>query len=136
MLSVCRPAFAYSTNGDGIYPALFADEDELRALWRRPDIRRKLLKELEEKSYGVEQLAEISKLIETENSHLHDVLAYIAFDQTPVTRAERVESHREAIRRGRDYRQQEFLRFILDHYVTPGEIRAVFVEFQQRLYRG
>ena len=104
----------------GDLPALFADEDELRALWRRPDTRSKLLEELEERGYGMEQLAEISKLIEAENSDLYDVLAYIAFDQIPVTRAERVDSHREAIFRGRDYPQHEFLRFILDHYVARG----------------
>ncbi|MBG12012.1 MAG: restriction endonuclease subunit R [Alcanivorax sp.] len=149
----------------GDLPELFADEDELRALWRRPDTRRQLLEGLEEKGYGMEQLAEVGKLIEAENSDLYDVLAYIAFNHTPITRAERVDSHREAILQGRNYRQQEFLRFILDHYIargvgelstdklprlvglkyhsvndavpalgTPGEIRAVFVEFQQHLY--
>tara|TARA_A100001391_G_scaffold67203_2_gene42953 strand:- start:24994 stop:27396 length:2403 start_codon:yes stop_codon:yes gene_type:complete len=149
----------------GDLPELFADEDQLRDLWRWPDTRRQLLNGLEEKGYGMEQLAEVGKLIEAENSDLYDVLAYIAFNHTPITRAERVDSHREAILQGRNYRQQEFLRFILDHYIargvgelstdklpqlvglkyhslndarpvlgTPGEIRAVFVEFQQHLY--
>jgi len=104
----------------GELPALFADEDELRAVWGRPDTRRKLLEGLEEKGYGVEQLAEVGKLIEAENSDLYDVLAYIAFNQPPVTRAERVDSHREAIFHGHDYRQQDFLRFVLDHYVARG----------------
>nr|WP_163500910.1 DEAD/DEAH box helicase family protein [Halomonas socia] len=149
----------------GELPALFADEDELRSVWGRPDTRRKLLEGLEEKGYGVEQLAEVGKLIEAENSDLYDVLAYIAFNLAPVTRAERVDSHREAIFQGHDYRQQEFLRFVLDHYVArgvgelstdklpqlielkyhslgdavrelgpAGQIREVFVEFQQHLY--
>jgi type I restriction enzyme R subunit len=104
----------------GELPALFADEEELRAVWGRPDTRRRLLEGLEEKGYGVEQLAEVGKLIEAENSDLYDVLAYIAFNQAPVTRAERVDSHREAIFQGHDYRQQEFLRFVLDHYVARG----------------
>jgi type I restriction enzyme R subunit len=89
-------------------------------VWGRPDTRRRLLEGLEEKGYGVEQLAEVGKLIEAENSDLYDVLAYIAFNQAPVTRAERVDSHREAIFQGHDYRQQEFLRFVLDHYVARG----------------
>ena len=104
----------------GELPALFADEDELRAVWGRPDTRRKLLEGLEEKGYGMEQLAEVGKLIEAENSDLYDVLAYIAFNQAPVTRAERVDSHREAIFQGHDYPQQDFLRFVLDHYVARG----------------
>lgn len=104
----------------GELPALFADEDELRAVWGRPDTRRKLLAGLEEKGYGMEQLAEVGKLIEAENSDLYDVLAYIAFNQAPVTRAERVDSHREAIFQDHDYPQQDFLRFVLDHYVARG----------------
>lgn len=104
----------------GDLPGLFADEDELRRLWGWPDTRRKLLEGLEEKGYGMEQLAEVGKLIEAENSDLYDVLAYIAFNETPITRAERVDSHREAILKDRDYAQQEFLRFILDHYVARG----------------
>ncbi|SDY57434.1 type I restriction enzyme, R subunit [Nitrosomonas halophila] len=149
----------------GELPALFRDEDELRRLWGRPDTRSKLLEGLEEKGYGVQQLAEVGKLIEAEHSDLYDVLAYIAFNQAPVTRAERAASHREAILRGHDCQQQEFLRFVLYHYVArgvgeldtdklpklialkyhslndavqelgpAGNIREVFVEFQQHLY--
>ncbi|MDZ7753421.1 MAG: DEAD/DEAH box helicase family protein [Gammaproteobacteria bacterium] len=104
----------------GDMPALFRNEDQLRALWCRPDTRRKLLEGLEEKGYGGEQLAEVGRLIEAENSDLYDVLAYIAFNLAPVTRAERVASHRERILQGHDYRQREFLGFVLDHYVARG----------------
>lgn len=104
----------------GDLPALFKDEDELRTLWGRPDTRKKLLEGLEDKGYGIEPLAEVSKLIDAEHSDLYDVLAYIAFNLAPVTRATRVESHLNAVLRGQDYRQQEFLRFVLDHYVARG----------------
>jgi type I restriction enzyme R subunit len=104
----------------GDLPELFRDEDELRALWSRPDTRKALLEGLAEKGYGMEQLREIGKLIEAENSDLYDVLAYIAFALPPVSRAERVETHRPEIFRGYDYRQQEFLNFVLDHYVARG----------------
>ncbi len=104
----------------GDLPELFQDEDELRRLWSRPDTRKSLLEGLEEKGYGTQQLAEVGKLIEAENSDLYDVLAYIAFNLAPVTRAERVDAHKERIFQGHDYRQQEFLRFVLDHYVTQG----------------
>lgn len=104
----------------GDLPELFKDEDELRALWGRPDTRKALLEGLEEKGYGTEQLAEVGKLIEAENSDLYDVLAYIAFNMAPVTRAERVASHQDRIFQDHDDRQQEFLRFVLDHYVARG----------------
>jgi len=104
----------------GDLPELFRDEDQLRALWGRPDTRKALLQGLEEKGYGVEQLVEVGRLIEAQNSDLYDVLAYIAFNQAPVSRAERVDSHRDRIFQGLDYRQREFLRFVLDHYVARG----------------
>ena len=104
----------------GDLPDLFKDEDELRALWSRPDTRKGLLDGLAEKGYGTEQLREIGKLIEAENSDLYDVLAYIAFALPPVTRAERVETHRPQIFSGYDFRQQEFLNFVLRHYVARG----------------
>ena len=43
----------------GELPALFKDEDELRALWSQPDTRKALLNSLAEKGYGREQLREI-----------------------------------------------------------------------------
>ena len=104
----------------GELPTLFKDEDERRAIWGRPDTRNKLLKGLKEKAYGTEQLTEVSTLIQAENSDLYNVLAHIAFNQAPVTRADRVSSHAEAIFTGLDYRQQKFLRFVLDHYVARG----------------
>ncbi|MFO8155670.1 MAG: type I restriction-modification enzyme R subunit C-terminal domain-containing protein, partial [Thiohalospira sp.] len=104
----------------GDLPELFKDEDELRRLWGRPDTREKLLEGLEEKGYGTQQLAEVGKLIEAENSDLYDVLAYIAFNMAPVTRAERVDAHKARILHGHDYRQREFLSFVLDHYVARG----------------
>ena len=75
--------------------ALFKDEDELRALWSVPDTRKALLEGLGEKGFGDEQLAEISRMIDAEKSDLFDVLAYIAFALAPITREERVETHRE-----------------------------------------
>jgi type I restriction enzyme R subunit len=104
----------------GELPPLFKDEDELRALWSRPDTRKALLEGLAEKGYGMEQLAEVGKIIEAENSDLYDVLAYIAFDLPPITRAERVEAHRNDIFHNSEYKLHEFLSFVLGHYVARG----------------
>ena len=104
----------------GELPELFRDEDQLRELWGNPDTRKALLAGLEEKGFGAEQLRDIGRMVDAENSDLYDVLAYIAFALAPVTRAERVESHRERVMQGLDYTQREFLGFVLDHYVQRG----------------
>lgn len=99
---------------------LFKNEDELRELWSRPDTRKALLNGLEEKGYGADPLRAIGKMIEAENSDLYDVLAYIAYAQPPVSRAERVDTHKELIFSRYDFRQQDFLRFVLGHYIERG----------------
>lgn len=149
----------------GDLPDWFSDEDKLREIWSKPDTRKKLLEGLEEKGYSLEQLKEIGKMIDAEKSDIYDVLAFIAFNLTPITRSERVEAHKEQIYGDLDYRQHEFLEFILEHYVERGvteldpdklpqlielkyhtvrdavrelgpvgEIRELFVGFQERLY--
>ena len=99
---------------------MFQDEDELRNLWSNPDTRKKLLARLEEKGCGASQLNEIRKHIQAENSDLYDVLAYIAFALPVISRTERVENSRPAIFRFCSERENEFLAFILDHYIAQG----------------
>ena len=104
----------------GELPELFKDEDELRALWGRPDTRRALLEGLAEKGYGDEQLTAIRGMIEAEHSDLYDVLAYIAFALAPISRAERVSTRKSRIFTLYDAKQQEFLDFVLAQYVKEG----------------
>jgi type I restriction enzyme R subunit len=104
----------------GELPALFKDEDELRALWSQPDTRRALLDSLAEKGFGGEQLREIERLIDAEKSDLYDVLAYIAFALAPITRQERVDSSRTEIFALYDQKLQAFLDFVLHQYVREG----------------
>jgi type I restriction enzyme R subunit len=104
----------------GQLPQLFKDEAELRALWGRPDTRKALLNALEERGFGGEQLKEVSRLIDAENSDLFDVLAYIAYSRAPVTRAERVATHRPQILQRYEPKLQEFLDFVLTQYVGHG----------------
>jgi type I restriction enzyme R subunit len=149
----------------GQLPELFKDEDELRAIWSKPDTRKRLLQGLEEKGFGGEQLTEVSRMIDAEDSDLFDVLAYIAFALAPVSRSERVDKRRDHIFSKYSSKKQQFLDFVLTHYVASGvseldqeklpdlltlrynsvsdavaelgsvgEIRDVFVGFQERLY--
>ncbi len=104
----------------GELPALFKDEDELRKLWSEPDTRKALLDNLSEKGYGREQLREIERMIDAEKSDLYDVLAYIAFAQSPITRQERADASRPFITAQYDAKLQAFLDFVLSQYVREG----------------
>ena len=104
----------------GELPGLFKDEDELRALWGRPDTRQALLEGLAEKGCGDEELTAIRGMIDAEHSDLYDVLAYIAFALAPISRAERVSTRKSRIFILYDAKQQEFLDFVLAQYVKEG----------------
>ncbi len=104
----------------GHIPEFFKDEEELRAIWRMPDTRRKLLERLAEKGYGDEELNEIRRLIDAENSDLFDVLAYVAFAMPPVTREDRVADSKSKIFSCYDDKQQVFIDFVLAQYVREG----------------
>lgn len=48
------------------------------------------------------------------------MLAYIAFTQTPITREERVSASKGEMFSHYDYKQQQFLDFVLAQYVKEG----------------
>jgi type I restriction enzyme R subunit len=104
----------------GDLPLLFKNEEELRTLWSRPDTRKRLLEGLAEKGYDESQLEELSRLIGAEDSDLYDVLAYIAYATATQTRSERVTRRRQDIFTHYDDKQQEFLDFVLEHYIQAG----------------
>ena len=85
-----------------------------------PDTRAKLLAGLAEKGFGAEQLSEMQKIIDAENSDLFDVLANVAYALPPVTRAVRADQARVYINSHFNAKQQAFLDFVLQHYVTEG----------------
>ena len=104
----------------GKLPDFFQSEAELRALWSAPDTRAKLLQGLAEKDFGHDKLVAMQHLIDAEQSDLFDVLAYVAYTLPPVTRAERADHARVYINSKFNAKQQAFLDFVLQHYVTEG----------------
>jgi type I restriction enzyme R subunit len=104
----------------GQLPEFVKDEAELRTLWSSPETRKKLLQGLEEKGFGPDQLAEMQKIIEAENSDLFDVLAHVAYALPPVPRDERAQHARLYINSKFTTKEQLFLDFVLQHYVTMG----------------
>jgi type I restriction enzyme R subunit len=104
----------------GALPEFFKNEDELRTLWADPATRKGLLNGLAEKGFGRDPLREMQRIIEAEKSDLFDVLAYVAFalpTETRAARAERAKAHNALTY---DQKQQGFLEFVLNQYVTQG----------------
>ena len=104
----------------GKLPEFFKNEAELRALWSLPDTRAKLLQGLAEKGFGHEQMAEMQRIIDAENSDLFDVLAHVAYALPPLTRQERAEKAKMEISTHLNSKQQMFLDFVLSQYVKVG----------------
>jgi type I restriction enzyme R subunit len=102
-------------------PRFFRNEDELRALWSDPDTREKLLADLADGGYDSEKLEAMKGLIEAEDSDVYDMLAYVAYARTTHTRMERVTAAKPAINQSYpNYKLQQFIEFVLDHYVEGG----------------
>jgi type I restriction enzyme R subunit len=104
----------------GRLPEFFTTEDELRAIWSAPDTRARLLAGLAERGFGRDQLAEMQKIADAENSDLFDVLALVAWAKPPVAREERAKLARGPMRGRFGEKQRAFLDFVLQHYVAVG----------------
>ena len=104
----------------GKLPDFFRNEGELRTIWSLPDTRAKLLQGLSEKGFGHEQMAEMQRIIDAENSDLFDVLAHVAYALAPLTREERAARAKLEISAHFSRKQEAFLDFVLAQYVKVG----------------
>ena len=110
----------FLNNMFGTLPEFFKDEQELRKIWSNPITRKAFLEKIAELGYGKNELETIQKMINAEDSDLFDVLAYVSFATTPITREKRVLETKANILDGLDERQKEFLEFVLAKYVEKG----------------
>ncbi|MEJ6581063.1 MAG: DEAD/DEAH box helicase family protein [Akkermansiaceae bacterium] len=115
---ISAPEFVSKLFGE--LPSLFTNEAELRKIWGNPESRKALLQGLEDKGYGRDELDEVKRLIAAEKSDIFDVLAYISYALPTITREQRVEDHKEIIFNKYSEKQQEFINFVLQHYVNEG----------------
>ncbi len=100
-------------------PDFFKNEAELRAIWSKPDTRKKLLQAMDDKGYALSQLNGLRELIHAEESDLYDVLAYVAFSTNPVKRSQRAEYVKSHFSKY-ESKQRVFLEFVLRQYVESG----------------
>jgi type I restriction enzyme R subunit len=104
----------------GKLPDFFKDEEQLRAIWSKPDTRKALLEKLAEAGFGMEQLHIMQSLIDAENSDLFDVLEYVSYAVQPITREKRVASAQSKIFASLSNEQKQFLEFVLSKYIESG----------------
>lgn len=104
----------------GKLPAFYKDEEHLRYIWANPVTRKTLLDKLEQAGFSRDNLLELQKIINAENSDLFDVLEFISYSIPPVTREKRVESAKGNIFALLDKEQKEFLEFVLGQYIKSG----------------
>ena len=103
----------------GDIPKFFESEEQLINIWSVPETREKLLETLSEAGYSVNQLEDLRKLVNGQESDLFDVLSYVAFHSDLIPRLER-RSYAKIHLDSYDTDQQEFLNFVLDQYVKKG----------------
>jgi type I restriction enzyme R subunit len=104
----------------GQLPSFFKSEAELREIWSSPVTRKKLLDRLAEASFGLDQLREMQRVIDAEDSDIYDVLAHVAYALAPEDRAARASKALAAARSRYSDKEQAFIAFVLAHYVEHG----------------
>ncbi len=101
-------------------PELLESEERLRELWANPMTRRELLTKLEGVGCHKDDLEKLQELIEAQDSDLFDVLEYIAYAKSPVSRAARVETNKDNIYNLLNANQRDFVEYVLRNYVEVG----------------
>ncbi len=117
-----RPISAeeFMQNLYGSLPAFFNSETELQQIWSDPSTRHALLEKLEQAGYSHDVLIELQKLVNAEDSDLFDVLEFVAYNVSPITREERVAKAQSRIFTPLNNKQKEFLEFVLSKYIESG----------------
>ena len=104
----------------GEIPKIFKSEADVRKMWSDFNNRNFLLDRLLELGYGMDQLKDLRKLINLENSDIYDVLLNIAYDNKPLTRIERAQKALIPLKNKFSQKEFEFIHFILDKYSRDG----------------
>ena len=99
---------------------MIANEDELRAQWRDPETRERLLNVLADKGYDEGRLADMRQLVDAADSDLFDVLAYVRFNLDPLSREDRANDARASGLSGFEGEMRAFLNEVLTNYERDG----------------
>ena len=104
----------------GTLPHFLNGEDDLRKRWSKPDTREQLLDVLAQSGFPEDKLEMTRRFLEMEECDMLDVLAFLAYNTTPIDRQRRAEILKEQARMKYSAAQQEFISYIMDLYVRNG----------------
>ena len=104
----------------GQLPKFFNSPEDLRTQWQNPTTRQELLDHLAREGFVEEKLNMIRRLMGCENCDLYDILAYLAYETTPLERAKRVELVRRDYYPRLDGQLQQLVEFLMTQYERNG----------------
>ena len=101
-------------------PSLYSDEAELRKIWADPDTRTALLSHLSSFGIGDDQIEDLTRMFEAEDSDIFDILAHLSFGSPIHYREERRSFAESVITPYESLTAQNFIDFLLSLYVRNG----------------
>jgi type I restriction enzyme R subunit len=101
-------------------PRFLDGEEDLRERWSQPHTRQQLLEVLERSGFAEDKLELMRRFLQLEKCDMLDVLAYLAYETTPMERQRRADILREDMLKRLSRQQQDFVDFILQIYVRNG----------------
>ena len=104
----------------GALPKFLNGIDDLRYQWSQPDTREKLLNLLSESGFPEDKLEMTRRFLDMEQCDMLDVLAYLAYNTTPIDRERRAQILREQAKQEYTKAQQDFLNHVMNLYVRNG----------------
>jgi type I restriction enzyme R subunit len=104
----------------GEIPEFFKSEEDLRRIWSDPKTRKSLLDKMETAGFDKGQLLQLQSIVDCEKSDLFDVLEFISYSKTPISREQRVANAQSNIFYDLKPHQKEFLDFVLSKYIESG----------------
>lgn len=104
----------------GVLPNFLRGEEDLRKRWSRPDTREQLLDVLAQSGFPEDKLEQTRHFLELEQCDMLDVLAFLAYNTTPIDRQRRADILRQQALMKFTKAQFDFLNFVMDLYVCNG----------------
>lgn len=104
----------------GTLPHFLDGEEDLRKRWSQPDTREQLLDVLAQSGFPEDKLEMTKRFLEMEDCDMLDVLAYLAYNTTPIDRQRRAEILMKQTQQKYSAAQQDFVNYIMGLYVRNG----------------
>lgn len=104
----------------GMLPTFLDGEEDLRERWSQPESRQQLLNVLEESGFPEDKLEMTRRFLELEQCDMLDVLAFLAYNTTPMERQRRAEILQAQAMKQYSKAQQDFVGYIMELYVRNG----------------